>query len=946
MVLSGEMTARIRQVLEKHPEGISITDLVKSVDINRNTAGRYLENLLLSGQVEMRRFGMAKMYTLAKRLPVSSVLSLSSELVMQLDSGQRVFYANDPLLTFLGASAKDLFGKNIEFTPFSIVFEDVFTELLDRLNEGLKGEEWRGELPHPVHGRFFFCRITPTVSNEGKKGVSVLLEDISDRKRDEERIRQSEERLRSIFKASPVGIGVVTNRILLEVNDRFCQMTGYSPAELVGKSTQMLYPSTEAFDYAGAEYTRQIRQNGAGSIEIQWIKKDGTVIDVLLNTTPLDPADISGGITFTALDITERKQAEQALRESESKLQLALSGSEMGMWEIDIPSLKGSIDGRAAAILGMKKSDIGTYRADWDALSHPDDVPLIHQRLINHTEGRAVIFESEHRMRHTSGRWIWVLGRGKITRSLPDGSCIRISGTMQDITARKQAEQALRESEDRYRKLVEISPDAVILHQDGKIIYVNPAAVRVLGARYCGEIIGRSVLEFIHPGYTDIVRHNIEKDLAGERTPAIELQMLRTDGTPIMVEGRGVSTSIGGSPAVLVAINDITERYQAGLALKESEERLRQITETLTSVFYVHDRSSNKFIYVSPAYEKIWKRTCQSLYDDPYTFLEAVHPDDLPRLQESIRQELEDGNYVDTEYRIIRTDGSVCWIHSHNYPVTDTDGKVYRVAGIAEDITSQRNTEGALRESEDRYRTLAEASRDLIFLIGRDDGVEYVNSYAAAIVGLPADKIIGKNRSSLFSGEPGERQAQGLRRVFETGKAGHTEGEMEIFGILHWFDHYLMPITNAQGVVTSVLGVSRDITDRKLADEQLLQREQQYRFISDNSLDIINRQTPDCIWTYVSPSITPLLGYSEEEVLGKSSLAMVHPDDLDLIQRNITVIVQNGLSHFASTFRFRHKDGRYLWFESTTKVIRDEKTGQVLEFLSMSRDITARKSDE
>ena len=83
MVLSREITARIREVLEKHPDGLSITDLVESVDINRNTAGRYLENLLLSGQVEMRRFGMAKMYTLAKRLPVSSVLSLSSELVIQ-----------------------------------------------------------------------------------------------------------------------------------------------------------------------------------------------------------------------------------------------------------------------------------------------------------------------------------------------------------------------------------------------------------------------------------------------------------------------------------------------------------------------------------------------------------------------------------------------------------------------------------------------------------------------------------------------------------------------------------------------------------------------------------------------------------------------------------------------------------------------------------------------
>src|SRR5512136_666849 len=175
MELSRQITAQIREVLEKHPEGLSITKLLRSVDINRNTAARYLENLLLSGQVEMRRFGMAKIYSLAKRLPVSSVLSLSSELVLQLDFGQRVIYANEPLLTFLGAQAKDLSGKNIEFTPFSIVFEDVYSGLNDRFRKGLKGEEWRGELPCPVQGRYFFCRVTPTVSDEGKKGVSVLL---------------------------------------------------------------------------------------------------------------------------------------------------------------------------------------------------------------------------------------------------------------------------------------------------------------------------------------------------------------------------------------------------------------------------------------------------------------------------------------------------------------------------------------------------------------------------------------------------------------------------------------------------------------------------------------------------------------------------------------------------------------------------------------------------
>jgi PAS domain S-box-containing protein len=560
MVLSRDITARIKEVLEKHPEGLSITDLVRSVKVNRNTAGRYLENLLLSGQVEMRRFGMAKMYKLTKRLPVSSFLSLSSELVMQLNSSQRVIYANDPLLAFLGAPAKDLFGKNIEFTSFPIVFEDIFPELLDRFRKGLNGEEWHGELSRPVREKFFFCRITPTVSDEGTKGVSVLLEDISNKKRDEVRIRKSEAWLRSIFMASPVGIGVVSGRVFLEVNDRFCQMTGYSPSELVGKSVRVLYPSQEDFNMVGEQVYNQVQRCGTGSVETRWRKKDGGIIDILLNLTPLDPAHMSGGITFTALDITERKQAEQALRESEN-----------------------------------------------------------------------------------------------------------------------------------------------------------------------------------------------------------------------------------------------------------------------------------------------------------------------------------------------------------------------------------------------RYRTLAETSRDLIFLIGRDDRVEYVNSFAAAILGLSADEIIGKKRSSFFTGEPGKHQAQELHRVFETGTAGNSERAMEIFGTLHWFDHYLMPITDAQGTVTSVLGVSRDITDRKLADEQRLQREQQYRFISDNSLDIINRQTPDCICTYVSPAITPRLGYSEEEVLGKSVLAMVHPDDLGRVRQDIMAIMQNGSYHVTSTFRFRHKDGRYLRFESTTKVIRDEKTGQIREFLSISRDITARK---
>ncbi|MDD4138230.1 MAG: PAS domain-containing protein, partial [Methanoregula sp.] len=185
-----EITARITDLLRKNPQGLSITEIVRSGGINRNTAGRYLDNLLVSGQVEMRHFGMAKIYTLSQRLPVSSVLAISSELVMQLDGSLRIVYLNQPFTDLLGTSEKECLGKNIEFSPFPLFFDEVFPRVLARIKEGLAGTEFAGELEVPRQDLIFFSRISPTVSNNGQKGVSVLFEDITRRKRSEARIRE------------------------------------------------------------------------------------------------------------------------------------------------------------------------------------------------------------------------------------------------------------------------------------------------------------------------------------------------------------------------------------------------------------------------------------------------------------------------------------------------------------------------------------------------------------------------------------------------------------------------------------------------------------------------------------------------------------------------------------------------------------------------------------
>ncbi|MDJ0781507.1 MAG: PAS domain S-box protein [Desulfosarcinaceae bacterium] len=140
-------------------------------------------------------------------------------------------------------------------------------------------------------------------------------------------LRKSEAKMRTIFRAAPVGIGLVVNRVLMEANERLCEMTGYRVEELVGNNARMLYPTEEDYAYVGREKYRQIALRGTGTVETRFRRKDGLVIDVLMSSTPLDLTDLTAGVTFTALDITARKETEAALRTSEKRLQAILEAS-------------------------------------------------------------------------------------------------------------------------------------------------------------------------------------------------------------------------------------------------------------------------------------------------------------------------------------------------------------------------------------------------------------------------------------------------------------------------------------------------------------------------------------------------------------------------------------------------------------------------------------------
>jgi PAS domain S-box-containing protein len=319
----------------------------------------------------------------------------------------------------------------------------------------------------------------------------------------------------------------------------------------------------------------------------------------------------------------------------------------------------------------------------------------------------------------------------------------------------------------------------------------------------------------------------------------------------------------------------------------------------------------------------------------------TLDPDFTPERWELSIEDLRKNKKQHLQTRHRRKDGEILDVEISSVYVTR--GTEEYAFCFVRDITGRKRIETALRESEARYRSLSEASQDMIYVIDREDRVLYVNQAAADFLKKPAADAIGLPRSAHFPPEVSKYQYTALQHIFATGQPIRSEGPMNAGGEVRWFDHALVPIPDAEGRVASVLGVSRDITGHIEAERELWQNEQNNRFIAEHSVDIIHRLTPDCVCTYTSPSVTTLLGYTEADVLGKSVLSMVHPDDLPGVVKDIGAICESGQDTVTSTFRFRHKDGHYLRFESTTRIVRD-RSGQVKEFLSISRDITHRKS--
>ncbi len=400
-----------------------------------------------------------------------------------------------------------------------------------------------------------------------------------------------------------------------------------------------------------------------------------------------------------------------------------------------------------------------------------------------------------------------------------------VSVLLEDITEKKRTELTLQESEERYRQLVEISPDAVIIHQEGKISYINPAAVKLLGASQPDEIIGKNVLDSIHPDFHDSVMKNIEKDLKDEISPSLVLQMIRLDGTSIIVEGRGVRTSLGGKPAIQVAIRDISESKRAEAALHESEEKYRTLINQANDVISIVQDGTIKMC--NPRLAEFWGGSIEEVLGKPFTVF--IHPDALPEVVNRYNQRMA-GESPPSIYEtiFIRKDGSKSYVEL-NAGIISYEGRNADLV-IVRDINERKKAEETLRESEATARALLNAPTDSVILIDCEGKILALNEIAASRFGKRIDELVGIMSYDILPKEVAQLRRSLMAPVLEKREMVRFVDQRD--GI--WYDTVAYPIVNESGDVKKIAIIARDVTEQKNIEKQLRKSEQMYR-VSWNS---------------------------------------------------------------------------------------------------------------
>jgi PAS domain S-box-containing protein len=664
------------------------------------------------------------------------------------------------------------------------------------------------------------------ITFDGEACILTHLLDITERKQAEEKLRQSELRYRLISENTADVIWVLdpaTGRMKY-VSPSVEKLIGLTPAEVMERPlSEILTPkSQQAANGLIAKNLPAFITAGAGSRsfiqEVDHPRRDGSILHTEVTATLVFNQAGEVEIIGVSRDITERKRAEQTLRENEERLRLSLQAASQGLYDLNVQTGDTVVNREYAEMLGYEYESFVETNAYWIERLHPDDREITAKAYADYVSGLRPDYRVEFRQRTNDGGWKWILSLGRVIEYDEEGRPLRMLGTHTDITERKQAEETLRESEARFSKIFQASPMGILIFRlaDGRAVNVNQAALVTMGYSR-QEILGHNPQELNIFLEGDQVFNDIIKILSlGESIRNQDTKIRRKSGEIRDVLGSLELIELNGEKMVMVITSDITERKRTEEELRASEERYRNLIENMNDIVMEVDSTGN-YCYLSPNYSSISEYPLEEELGE--SALKHIHPDDLPMVLQKLEQALTMERQSAT-YRVLKKNGQWRWLETVGKPFQASDGSVHLIT-VARDITERKQAEDALKRNEHVLRLFVEHSPASIAMFDRDmryivASRRYITDYR-----LPDQDLTGRSHYEVFPEIPEHWKEIHRRCLAGTVEKMEEDPFPREDGTLDWVRWEIRPWYEETGRIGGIILFSEVITERKQIQDDL-----------------------------------------------------------------------------------------------------------------------------
>jgi PAS domain S-box-containing protein len=735
-------------------------------------------------------------------------------------------------------------------------------------------------------------------------------------------LQQSEERFRQIAETSLQGIVIVQHDRVVYTNPAAAALTECTSQELTGASVASV---TERFiDSDSLELVRaKLKNTNYGmphrsSYEIKVHTTTGRTRWIEVAAMPVT-YEGAPAIQVALIDATIRKEAEEALRNSEERYRTLVENAQNAIFSMEYDGTIVFMNSVAGGMLGGEaKNFVGKNVKDL----FPPDKAVRHlaavQRVIDSGKGETI-----ENLTELQGEPRW-----HITSIHPlNGHDAQASSAFMistDITESKLAAQKLARERDFTRMILQTANSLIFcLDKDARILLFNEECERVTGYS-SEEVIGKRWPDIFMP---ERYRHYGLEDFGAwvYQHPADRREepiLTKSGGERIILWSNSsfVHPDTGEITAIAIGY-DITEARQVGQRLKETESRFRSLVEGIPALTYTAalDATSTT-TYISPQVETLLGYTPDEYMANPDIWERLLHPDDRDRVLAEVQRCHRTGERFLSEYRMIHRNGNIVWFRDQATFLHDESGKPICLQGIQYDITESKAALEKLRESEGRFKELADLLPQTVFEFDTNGKFTFINRSGFEAFGrTPEELEKGANVADALHPDDRERAWQNVISLGIGCQSTGNEytairGDGTQFPVLA----YTTRICH-NGEVVGYRGILLDITARKQAEQALRQSQEAFRDLVENVDDVLYTTDGDLVITYVSPVVKKVLGYDSSELLGRSALSLVYSEDLPTIQAAVQDVLNGSL--YPSEYRMIAKTSEVRWVRSLSRPI-------------------------